>query len=147
MLGMGSREELQIINQMGKCSLAERPCSGRRLMALGSVMHMAHEGDVIFGTGIRSVADSAKNARRVTLTAVRGPVTRRELLKMGAAPPSVYGDPALLAPFIVWPTLRPNASASSPVCVLPHALDTSLHAQTLHAQHQGMELRLLDAGT
>lgn len=80
----------------------------RRLLAVGSIMHFARDGDVIWGTGVngRSLDLTGKNAAetqdlsmkfaQLDVRAVRGPLTRQFLDERGIAAPAVYGDPGLL---------------------------------------------------
>ncbi|GGM42588.1 polysaccharide pyruvyl transferase family protein [Microbacterium saperdae] len=71
----------------------------RRLLSIGSIMHMARTGDVIWGTGVNGkVAESAYRFAQLDVRAVRGPLTRQWLLARNINVPEVYGDPALLTP-------------------------------------------------
>jgi pyruvyltransferase len=77
-------------------SLAVRP---RSLLAIGSILHFAREGDVVWGTGLNGkVPASAHRFRALDVRAVRGPLTRAFLADRGVVSPAVYGDPALLLP-------------------------------------------------
>lgn len=75
----------------------EESVSNTRLLSVGSVFHLAEDGDHVWGTGINAkrpaeyVAPSA-----VRIHAVRGPKTRERLLALGFEVPEVYGDPGLL---------------------------------------------------
>lgn len=69
----------------------------RRLFSIGSVLHFARTGDVIWGSGINGkVAQRWDPALRLDLRAVRGPLTARALTELGMAVPAVYGDPGIL---------------------------------------------------
>lgn len=77
-------------------SAAVRP---RRLLAIGSILHFAREGDVVWGSGFNGkVSASAHRFRGLDVRAVRGPLTRAFLAERGVVAPAVYGDPALLLP-------------------------------------------------
>lgn len=68
-----------------------------RLVTVGSIMHMARAGDVVWGTGINGKKSLERQAQvDLDIRAVRGPTTRRILSDMGMNVPAVYGDPALL---------------------------------------------------
>lgn len=87
------------------------PRSGRdsrRLLAVGSIMHFAREGDVVWGTGVngRSLELEGKSAaetqdlsmkfEQLDVRAVRGPRTRAFLQGKQIAVPETFGDPGLL---------------------------------------------------
>ena len=68
-----------------------------RLLAAGSILHEARDGDVIWGSGRNgSVSDDAHGFTRLDVRAVRGPLTREFLAQKGVRAPEIYGDPALL---------------------------------------------------
>lgn len=72
---------------------------GGRLLSVGSVLHFARDGDVIWGTGVNGKVDSSKHQfTRLDVRAVRGPLTRDFLISRSIKVPPIYGDPALLLP-------------------------------------------------
>lgn len=72
---------------------------GRRLFSVGSVMHYATDGDVIWGSGINGKIPMAKMGfTSLDVRAVRGPRTAKQLRERGIAVPDIFGDPALLIP-------------------------------------------------
>lgn len=74
-----------------------RPLRAARLLSIGSVMHMATDGDVIWGTGINGkVSIEWSKHLRLDIRAVRGPRTRDRLLTLGFDVPKIFGDPGLL---------------------------------------------------
>jgi pyruvyltransferase len=74
---------------------ADRPAL--RLFAVGSILHMAHDGDTIWGVGVNPKgAEDSYRAKTLDVRAVRGPLTRQFLLSRDVDCPEVYGDPALL---------------------------------------------------
>lgn len=90
-----------------------------KLIALGSVLHFANDGDHLWGTGLRGPCPIAK---RLVVHAVRGPKTRDYLLSNGVTCPPVYGDPAFLMPLFY----RPPILKRHEVSVLPHYSDATL---------------------
>lgn len=71
---------------------------GNKLLAIGSVMNHARNGDVIWGTGFNSTKPSdAYSFTDLDVRAVRGPVTRDFLARRGIKAPNVFGDPGILA--------------------------------------------------
>ena len=73
----------------------------RRLLTVGSIMHLAQSGDVVWGSGRNGRnPDSAHSTDGLDIRAVRGPRTREWLLGLGVNCPRVFGDPALLLPML-----------------------------------------------
>lgn len=89
------------------------------LMSVGSVIHLAPPGAVVWGSGINGKMPlDRERVRSLDVRAVRGPLTRERLGTLGVAAPAVYGDPALLVP-LLWDTRRwvhPTAPRA-PICV------------------------------
>ena len=81
----------------------------RRLLTVGSIMHYARTGDVVWGTGRNGkMVEAAHTFEALDVRAVRGPRTREWLLARGVRCPEVFGDPALLLPL-----LRPDLTELS----------------------------------
>ncbi len=71
----------------------------RRMIAIGSSLHLAHDGDTIWGSGVNGkIAVEAIRARGLDIRAVRGPKTAQTLRGFGMTVPNVFGDPGLLVP-------------------------------------------------
>lgn len=71
--------------------------SSHRLLAVGSIMHLAGEGDLVWGTGMNGKKlTSELSIRQLDVRAVRGPLTQRVLTDKGIDAPSIFGDPGLL---------------------------------------------------
>lgn len=70
------------------------------LMAAGSILHFARDGDVIWGSGFRENPLLENRFTHLDVRAVRGPRTREFLLKMGIDCPEIYGDPAVLMGYL-----------------------------------------------
>lgn len=90
-----------------------------RLLALGSVLNQAKDGDVVWGSGFwfRKIITT-----KPKVFAVRGPSSRELLLECGVKCPAVYGDPALLFPKFHLPRQREK----HPLLVMPHRSDRLL---------------------
>lgn len=75
------------------------PGSERRLLSVGSILHFAKDGDVVWGSGVNGkVLDDQYSFTSLDVRAVRGPKTRAFLQDRGIDVPEVYGDPGLLVP-------------------------------------------------
>src|SRR5690606_27315212 len=81
--------------------LEEETSKPSRLLALGSVLHFAQNGNTIWGTGFNGkVGLEYHTYQTLDVRAVRGPLTRNFLKQRGIEAPAVYGDPALLLPHV-----------------------------------------------
>lgn len=93
----------------------------RRLLAVGSILHLARPGDVVWGAGVNGHdVDEHHEGASLDVRAVRGPVTRGFLQARGATVPEVYGDPGLLLP-LACPEVREWATTKRhEVTVVPN---------------------------
>jgi pyruvyltransferase len=78
----------------------------RRLLGLGSIIGQREYDAIIWGSGLHRQSTIAhvedfKKIIRYDIRAVRGPKTREVLLNSGYDCPEVYGDPAILLPWII----------------------------------------------
>jgi pyruvyltransferase len=101
-------------------SLIDKRAGTPRLVCIGSVLHFAKTGEVVWGSGINGkIPASAHRFTDLDVRAVRGPKTRGFLMERGIEVPEVYGDPALLLPrFFDKAFLMP--SERKPFAVVPH---------------------------
>ncbi len=77
------------------------PQPGRaKLLAVGSVVHQARNGDAIWGSGVngKSWPRNLETHKRIKVASVRGPLTKDAFDRYGIACPAIYGDPGLLFP-------------------------------------------------
>jgi pyruvyltransferase len=110
--------------------LDEAVAQPARLLAVGSILHFARDGDTIWGSGVNGkVQVSEHRFRKLDVRAVRGPITREFLMKRGVSVPEIYGDPALLLPRLFPGRFR--ASGLRPYVVVPNIHDlTSLSRES-----------------
>lgn len=91
---------------------------------IGSVLEGAntnncrHGNLVIWGTGFISNQGQLK-VQPKDICAVRGPMTRKLLLKQGYECPAIYGDPALLYPRFY----KPKSKKKYKLGIIPHYVD------------------------
>lgn len=95
----------------------------RRLLTVGSILHLAKRGDTVWGSGINPKADRLP-AAQLDVRAVRGPVTQAALRRVGIVAPSVYGDPALLWSRF-WPRENYPVGTRRPVGIVPNLHDVA----------------------
>ena len=87
-------------------------------MATGSVIHLATDKTIIWGSGfISNIARPLKIPKQIF--AVRGPLTRKRLLKLNMECPAIYGDPALLLPYYYMPKIEKKYELG----IIPHYVD------------------------
>ncbi len=70
-----------------------------KLLAVGSVIFKADEGDIVWGSGMIGTSSiSLPKSHNIDVRAVRGPLTHQAMTKYGIFCPPIFGDPALLLP-------------------------------------------------
>lgn len=77
-------------------------------VAVGSILNRVTDQSIAWGTGSFGTEGVRHANSNATYTAVRGPLTRSRILQHGGTCPEVYGDPALLAPLVYQPKIRPE---------------------------------------
>ncbi len=106
--------------------LDEEVKNPRRLLAIGSILHFAKDGDVIWGSGVNGkVPESTHQFKNLDVRAVRGPLTKEFLSKRGIYVPEVYGDPALLLP-LLFPSRFRTDQKRRELAVVPNLHDINL---------------------
>lgn len=95
----------------------KQPVKKYSVYSTGSVMHFTKKNSIVWGTGCINEGMIGENPREVF--AVRGPLTRDELLKRGIECPEVYGDPALLYPIIYNPKIEKKYKWG----IIPHYIE------------------------
>lgn len=92
-------------------------------MCIGSVLGWADSNTIIWGTGKMSTTDNTMfKEKPKKICAVRGILTRQEIIKRGYKCPEIYGDPALLMPRFYDPKLEKKYELS----IIPHHVDKVL---------------------
>lgn len=91
----------------------------RHLNCVGSNIFGSYQDATIWGSGVFPYYPSKRmlfcqklSRRKLDIRAVRGPLTRDVLIKMGVSCPEVYGDPAILMPLFYQPKIEKRHSYS-----------------------------------
>lgn len=96
----------EVINYCLKGISDDEGIKNQRLLTIGSIMHFAKNGDVIWGTGVNGKVDKNMHSfEQLEARAVRGPLPRDFLLAKDISVPEIFGDPGLLTP-LVFPHLK-----------------------------------------
>jgi len=105
-------------------NLTTEPSADHRLVAVGSIMHFARPGDVVWGAGVNGKELHVSAAPHLDMRAVRGPRTRDFLRALDVDVPEVYGDPALLWSSFHDPNKYLAAGVMHEITVVPNFHDT-----------------------
>ena len=103
-----------IVAALSQDEIAYSERSGK-LLCLGSIFHYANPGDAIWGTGLLK-GDWFPRSTSVEIHAVRGPLTERILNANGFDCPKVYGDPAVVSPYL-W---KADGAPKYKIGIVPH---------------------------
>ena len=96
-----SRITVELLLARRGYTLGDETPERRQLLAIGSVLHFARDGAVVWGSGVNGkIPVESHKFRQLDVRAVRGPLTREFLTTRGIKVPEVYGDPALLLPIL-----------------------------------------------
>lgn len=96
-----SRVIVELILASRGLTLGDETRESFQLMAVGSVLHFASDGAVVWGSGVNGKMPVEQHTfRSLDVRAVRGPLTREFLASRHITVPEVYGDPGLLLPLL-----------------------------------------------
>ncbi len=108
--------------QQKKISYDREISSVRHLYAVGSLLQMGYQNAAVWGNGFAFEPGRLRGLlhrppfRRLDIRCVRGPKTRRTLIRLGHDCPAVYGDPAVLMPLIY----QPQTAEQTDYLIIPH---------------------------
>lgn len=94
----------------------------KKLLALGSILYFANTDDVLWGTGcnLKHTNKEDYNFSSLDIRALRGPLTKEFLEKtFDIESPNVYGDPALLFPYL-FPEFKRKKEPKHEYIFIPH---------------------------
>ncbi|AIZ65043.1 hypothetical protein PK28_05825 [Hymenobacter sp. DG25B] len=109
-------------------SLEEETPHAHKMFAIGSIMQLAKDDETIWGSGVNGCYKPEDHTfKRLDVRAVRGRLSAEYLRARGIQVPEVYGDPALLLPYI-FPTKFKRESKRK-YAVIPHHTEEKMLAQ------------------
>ncbi|MEV0951097.1 polysaccharide pyruvyl transferase family protein [Promicromonospora sp. NPDC050249] len=114
-----------IVSRLVGSSARTAAPDGPALLSVGSILHLAPERSVVWGSGVngKMLAATKEIPDGVTFRAVRGPLTRRFLSGNGFDVPEVYGDPVLLLADVMPELLRVSRAPVRDVLFVPNFND------------------------
>jgi len=93
------------------------PNKNYKIYSTGSVMLFTKPHSIVWGTGC--IEPNSIGQAPAKIYAVRGPLTRQQLIKKNIFCPEVYGDPALLYPEIYNPKIKKRYEYG----IIPHYIE------------------------
>lgn len=104
--------------------LSDRSQRDYRLLTVGSILHLAEDGDSVWGSGVNGKLPSDLHKwRTLDVRSVRGPLTAQFLRSRGVSVPNVFGDPGLLVGHLWDRAALARSSESSSYVVVPNFHD------------------------
>lgn len=94
----------------------------KKLLAIGSLLYFALDGDVLWGTGYNGKVKNKNDFKfkKLDVRAIRGPLTRQFLKEnFNIDCPEIYGDPALLFPYF-FPEFTRKENPKYDYIIIPH---------------------------
>lgn len=106
----------------------------QKLLAIGSILTFAATDDIIWGSGVNGNWLKLEYYKFTSLDvrSVRGPLTRYFLMhNFNVSCPEVYGDPALLMPYL-FPELKRKEHPTYDYLIIPHYSEQILFPKELY---------------
>ena len=99
----------------------------KRYSLIGSIISFySLRNSIVYGTGIMTAEDAVWDKPQKIIS-VRGPLTRKALLRKGINCPEKYGDPALLLPLFY----SPKSSKRSGITLIPNLLTIAYEGNSI----------------
>ncbi len=111
----------------GPVRIYKKESEEKKLLGSGSIFYFAREGDVVWGSGIngKRIRNEDYTFTSLDVRSVRGPLSRQFLEEnFGIECPEVYGDPALLLPYL-FPEFQRNPTPQYEYLIIAHYLDVN----------------------
>lgn len=117
----------------------------KHFYALGSIILLGYQNATIWGSGflinpslLRKIRHH-RFFRKLDVRCVRGPYSRKLLLGLGHSCPEVYGDPAVLMPYIY----QPETTKTLTYLIIPH-FSTEKKLRETHPEEQILSMNTED---
>lgn len=87
------------------------------IFGAGSILKKSQSNSIIWGTGFIKENEGIKKPKKIL--SVRGPLTRKQLLKLGHDCPETYGDIGMILPYFYYPEIKKKYKLG----IIPHYID------------------------
>lgn len=125
----------RIVGQPIKTKLNQKTTKKeKKLLAVGSIMARASNGDVVWGSGVsgKRLNKSDYNFTNLDIRAVRGPLTRKFIMdNFNITCPEIYGDPVLLLPYF-FPEFKKKKNPTYEYIIIPHYTEQKLFPKDMY---------------
>lgn len=133
-INFGDHLSVQLVERIIKKRVKiAAPNEHKKLLAIGSIMRVAKNGDVVWGSGVsgKSLDPKKYHFKNLDIRAIRGPLSRAYLIKnFNINCPEVYGDPALLFP-LFFPEFKKNPYPIYEYIIIPHYSEMRLFSKRI----------------
>ncbi|HEV8051174.1 MAG TPA: polysaccharide pyruvyl transferase family protein [Parachlamydiaceae bacterium] len=134
----GDYISLKLVERIVGCQVdaaeTRKEMEHHKLLAIGSILILANNDDVVWGTGMNGKRMDLELYRfsNLDVHAVRGPLTREFLItNFNIDCPEVYGDPALLFPYL-FPDFKKKDNPEFDYIIVPHYSEEHLFPKDLY---------------
>ena len=124
-VNFGDYLSLKLVERIVGGQVKEFQKGERKFLAIGSILILARNEDVLWGTGMNAKRTDVNKYKfeYLDIRAVRGPLTREFIMKnFNIYCPEVYGDPALLIPYF-FPEFKKAKNPKYDYIIIPHYAD------------------------
>lgn len=95
-----------LFNKLTQRKILQNDGSIPSYIAVGSILSFVRKDSIVWGTGSFGPEPPRQVNRNAKYLAVRGPLTRSLIISRKTECPRVYGDPALLSPYVYNPKIE-----------------------------------------
>ena len=127
-----------ITGNLPQCIDVKQALKCKNFLCVGSILRYADQYSTIWGTGFINEFDVVKEIPQ-KVCAVRGPLTKNILDKIGIECPEIYGDPALLFPKFYSPPRQKKYKLG----IVKHWIDQDVHLG-YETQKDVLEINILN---